>query len=96
MVYVRTSKRAAAMSDEDQIRTIIGRVELLSAIASTIGENEDLFEKGLDSFGSVQLMLALEDHFNIEFPDHLLNRRSFSTIRIIRDTVATLTHESAA
>ena len=84
------------MSSEGQIRTILGNIEALSAVAKTVGEDEDLFEKGLDSFGSVQLMLALEDAFNIEFPDHLLNRRSFSTIRIIRDTVATLSRESVA
>ena len=51
---------------------------------------------GQSPFGSVQLMLALEERFDVEFPDTLLNRRSFSTIRIIRDTVASLATARAA
>ncbi|MDQ0447076.1 acyl carrier protein [Methylobacterium aerolatum] len=68
----------------------------MSNLVDTLGEDDDLFEKGLDSFGSVQLMLALEERFNVEFPDSLLNRRSFSTIRIIRETVTSLTLGEAA
>ena len=77
------------------IRDIVTGLEALSATADTLDEDDNLFEKGLDSFGSVQLMLELERHFGVEFPDHLLNRRSFSTIRIIRETVAALTLETA-
>ena len=55
-----------------------------------------MFEKGLDSFGSVQLMLALEDRFGLEFPDHLLNRRSFSSIRAIHETVSACFVEASA
>jgi acyl carrier protein len=64
--------------------------------ADGLGEDESLFDRGLDSFGSVQLMLALEEKYNIEFPDHLLNRRSFSTIRTIRETVSSLAVAAAA
>ncbi len=35
-------------------------------------------------------MLALEDTFDIEFPDNLLNRKSFSTIAMIEQVVAQL------
>ncbi len=41
-------------------------------------------------------MLALEEKFEVEFPDTLLNRRSFSTIRIIRETVTKLSVGAAA
>ncbi len=44
----------------------------------------------MSSHGSVQLMLALEDTFDIEFPDNLLNRKSFSTIAMIEQVVAQL------
>lgn len=78
------------------IRETLNALEALAGVADGLGEDEDLFERGLDSFGSVQLMLALEERFDIEFPDSLLNRRSFSTIRIIRDTVASLATARAA
>ena len=74
-----------------EIRRIVASLEALSGAAEGLSEDDDLFERGLNSFGSVQLMLALEERYNIEFPDHLLSRRSFSTIRTIRDVVATLT-----
>jgi acyl carrier protein len=84
------------MGADDIIRDILRQNEALSPVVDSLGENDDLFEKGLDSFGSVQLMLALEDRFEIEFPDSLLNRRSFSSIAVIRDTVAKLTLGVAA
>ncbi len=32
-------------------------------------------------------MLGIEEAFDIEFPDNLLNRKSFASIRAIEDTV---------
>ena len=84
------------MISAQDIRELLGSIESLSSAAPGLGEDEQLFDKGLDSFGSVQLMLALEDRYDIEFPDHLLNRRSFSTIRIICETVSMLKMQAAA
>ncbi|AWN38797.1 acyl carrier protein [Methylobacterium radiodurans] len=80
----------------EEIRNILARNEALAPVAGQIAEDENLFDKGLDSFGSVQLMLALEEHFDVEFPDHLLSRKSFSTIRSIRETVSSLVQAEAA
>jgi D-alanine--poly(phosphoribitol) ligase subunit 2 len=84
------------MVSDAVIRDILRQNEALSAHVDTLGETDDLFEKGLDSFGSVQLMLALEERFEVEFPDSLLNRRSFSSIRTIRETVGKLALGEAA
>lgn len=84
------------MVSDEVIRDILRQNEAMSGIVDSLGEDDDLFEKGLDSFGSVQLMLALEERFEVEFPDTLLNRRSFSTIRIISETVAKLSMGAAA
>lgn len=78
------------------IRQILERNEELAPLLDRISEDDDLFDKGLSSFGSVQLMLALEERFGIEFPDHLLNRRSFSSIRNIRSTLESLVEPRAA
>ncbi|MCC0804639.1 acyl carrier protein [Methylobacterium sp. W2] len=80
----------------EDIRETLKSVAALSEVIDSLGEDDNLFDKGLDSFGSVQLMLALEERYNIEFPDSLLNRRSFSTIRIIVETVSKLTVSAAA
>jgi acyl carrier protein len=84
------------MVSDEVIKDILRQNEAMSGLVDTLGENDDLFEKGLDSFGSVQLMLALEERFEVEFPDSLLNRRSFSSIRTIRETVTKLTLGAAA
>lgn len=84
------------MVAEHEIRTLLKNVEALAPVADGLGADADLFEHGLCSFGSVQLMLALEERFGIEFPDTLLNRRSFSTIAIIRETVDGLAVQAAA
>lgn len=78
------------------VRDTLKSVAALSETADTLGEDDNLFDKGLDSFGSVQLMLALEERYDIEFPDTLLNRRSFSTIRIIAETVNRILVSAAA
>ncbi|WP_375465509.1 acyl carrier protein [uncultured Methylobacterium sp.] len=83
------------MISSDDIRKALGAIEAMSRMADRISDDDDLFDKGLCSFGSVQLMLALEERYNIEFPDHLLNRQSFATIRAIRTTVSSLAQPGA-
>ena len=74
---------------QDQIRDILVKYASLPA-AADLDHNADLFSAGMSSHGSVQLMLALEDTFDIEFPDNLLNRKSFSTIAMIEQVIAQL------
>ncbi|MCF3165810.1 hypothetical protein IPZ64_02545 [Streptomyces violaceoruber] len=50
----------------------------------------DLWESGLDSLLSVSPMVALEDEFDVEFPDEMLTRQTFSSVRRISDGIATL------
>jgi len=38
----------------------------------------------------VNLMLALEEHFNVEFSERMLQRRSFASIASIRVCIAEL------
>jgi acyl carrier protein len=58
--------------------------------ASSLSESEDLFEAGLTSHASVNVMLALEDEFDIEFPDSLLNKTTFESIANISAALASL------
>jgi acyl carrier protein len=67
----------------DTIRKLIDEHGRLSVPASSIADQQDLYETGLTSFAAVQLMLGLEDSFDIEFPERMLNRRSFASIASI-------------
>ncbi|TCQ20848.1 acyl carrier protein [Rhizobium sp. PP-CC-3G-465] len=69
-----------------QIREMLAQYASLPSAAG-LDDDADLYAAGMSSHGSVQLMLALEDTFDVEFPDNLLNRKSFSTIAIIEQTV---------
>ncbi|MCJ2049731.1 acyl carrier protein [Methylobacterium sp. J-070] len=84
------------MDITQDIREVLGSNEAFAGKADRLSEDDSLFDMGLDSFGSVQLMLALEERFDVEFPDSLLNRKSFATIRAIREAVSTLICRDAA
>lgn len=79
----------------DQIRLIIGEHGRLSADVARLAETDDLYAAGLTSHASVSLMLALEDGFDIEFPEALLRRSTFSSIASIKTALTSLTNGSA-
>ncbi len=45
----------------------------------------------MTSHASVKLMLALEDQFDIEFPDEMLQREFFSSVGTISNCVVEIT-----
>ena len=55
----------------------------LGARVAGLTDTQDLAAAGLTSFASVQLMLGLEEAFDIEFPERMLNKRSFASIASI-------------
>ncbi|MVA27682.1 acyl carrier protein [Agrobacterium vitis] len=71
----------------ETIRTILSKVGGLQVAVTEVAADADLYALGLSSFASVQLMLGIEEAFDIEFPDHLLNRKSFASIEAIERTV---------
>lgn len=74
----------------ESIRTLLAKLGGLPVAVETLADEADLYAAGLSSFASVQLMLGLEEAFDMEFPDHLLNRKSFASIAAIEATVATI------
>lgn len=71
----------------ETIREILKKHANLPVGVDDIADGADLYAAGLSSFASVQVMLALEENFDIEFPDNLLNRKSFQSIEAIARTV---------
>ena len=69
------------------IRDLIAKFGKLLVAVDQIADDADLYAAGLTSFASVQLMLGIEEAFDIEFPDNLLNRKSFASISAIEKTV---------
>jgi acyl carrier protein len=71
----------------DRIREVIAQHGRLAVDVAALSDTDDLYRAGLTSHASVNLMLALEDAFGIEFPDRLLRRDTFESVAAIRGAI---------
>lgn len=71
----------------DRIRAVINEHAHLSVDALTLDAHADLFRAGLSSHSSMELMLAVEDAFDIEFPDAMLKRELVQSIAALEAAV---------
>jgi acyl carrier protein len=67
----------------EAIRKIIDEHGRMPVPAASLKPDQDLYAAGLTSFATVQLMLAIEEAFDVEFPERMLNRRSFASLAAI-------------
>jgi len=75
----------------DKIRRILKEHGRLSKDAEALADEADLYQAGLTSHASVNVMLALEGEFDLEFPDHMLKRSVFESIASMRAAISELT-----
>ena len=72
------------------IRNVLADHGRRSVDAETLDESADLHEAGLSSHATVAVMVAIEDALDIEFPDRMLNRRTFGSIEALRSSIESL------
>jgi len=75
----------------DKIRTILKEHARLGKEADTLADDTDLYQAGMTSHASVNVMLALEGEFDVEFPDHMLKRSVFESVGAIESAIDELT-----
>jgi acyl carrier protein len=80
---------------KEQIRDVIRQYGKLPVDVDTLGDTDDLYRAGLTSHASVNLMLALEDAFDIEFPERMLKRQTFESVAAISEAIDDLLAEAA-
>ena len=80
----------------EKVREIVGQHGRLAAPVTDLDDDSNLYGAGLTSLATVGLMLALEDAFDIEFPDSMLSRRTFGSISSLVEAVQQLTGNQAA
>ena len=80
-----------AIDLEPQIRRVLREHGRLNRDADELGTSDDLYQSGMTSHASVNVMLALESAFGVEFPDAMLKRSVFASIGAIRQALAQLT-----
>jgi acyl carrier protein len=78
-----------------EIRRVLGDHARLTVDAESLAPEADLYQAGMTSHASVNVMLALEDAFDVEFPDRLLKRSVFESVASIAGAVEELQREAA-
>ena len=75
---------------EAAIREVLASYAMLPVEITTVDSHADLYQIGLTSHASVNVMLGLEDAFDVEFPDALLRKDTFQSIASIADALSGL------
>jgi acyl carrier protein len=81
---------------KEKIRQILGEHGRLATEVSGLADGADLYQAGLTSHATVALMLAIEDGFDVEFPERMLRRRTFESIETLYEALQELTNETAS
>ena len=68
-----------------EIRGVLSQHGRMSALPA--GDDDDLYNAGLTSLATVAVMLALEEKFDIEFPDTMVGRRTFRSVGSIAEAI---------
>jgi acyl carrier protein len=68
----------------EDIRAILKEHGRLGIDLGQLKDDDDLYQAGMTSHASVNVMLALENHFDVEFPDRMLKRQVFESVSAIR------------
>jgi len=79
-----------ALSLDDKIKTVLRDHGRLNKDPQALAPEADLYQSGLTSHASVNVMLGLEGLFDIEFPDQMLTRSVFGSIQAIRSALLEL------
>ncbi len=79
-----------------EIRRVLRDHARLPVDVDSIDADADLFRAGMSSHASVNVMLALEDAFDIEFPDAMLKRGVFESVSSIGLAIEQLQTQAAA
>jgi acyl carrier protein len=74
----------------DKIRQIIQEHGRLPVDVQGLDDQADLYQAGMTSHASVNLMLALEAAFDVEFPDSMLKRSVFQSVASITEALQQL------
>jgi acyl carrier protein len=91
-----SNKRGQSDQTAGVVREILAQHGRLSTDVGALGDDSDLYNAGLTSLATVGLMLALEDAFEVEFPDSMLSRKTFGSIASLTAAVQQLAGNEVA
>lgn len=75
---------------DDVVREVLVAEGGFAPDSLSLTADADLYQHGLTSHGTVNVMLGLEDRLQVEFPDTLLRKSTFQSIRSIREALISM------
>jgi acyl carrier protein len=76
---------------DEIIRNILAEYAHLPVDVTKLSDEDDLYRAGMTSHASVNVMLAIEDEFDVEFPEEMLRKTTFESVAAIRVALGKLT-----
>lgn len=78
------------MTHAGKVRLVLSQHGRIPTPVDQLLDTSDLYNAGLTSLATVSVMLALEEQFDIEFPDNMLGRKTFGSIESIVQAIELL------
>ena len=72
------------------IRDVLDKYGKLVVPARDVSDDTDLFTVGLTSHATVNVMLGLEDLYDVEFPEELMKKSTFSSVDSLASALGSL------
>jgi acyl carrier protein len=72
------------------IRAVLKAHSRIRVPIEEITDDANLFAAGMTSLASVEVILALEEEFGIEFADHMMHRKTFESVNAIAAAIESL------
>jgi len=88
----RMSSAATAPVETSAIKEIVLQHVAQTIDPTALDDRSDLYGLGLTSLATVGLMLAIEERFDIEFPESMLGRATFRSVASIAECINKLSH----
>lgn len=85
-----TESQTIQSQNRERVRQIVREHAGLGAAFEKVDSATDLYRAGMTSYASVVLMIALENAFELEFPDAMLSRNVFESIDSITNAIDSL------
>ena len=83
------------MNQQTHITTNVSEVVCKTLTIDSIGSEEDLIDLGLlDSFSLVQLMLALEDEFNLRIEPEEIDFEDYRSVQSMSEMIKRISYET--
>ncbi len=73
-----------------RVKAVLATQAELNQDAVNLDLDDDLFAAGMSSRATVGVMLGLESEFDLEFPDAMLRRDVFESVRAIGNAITSL------